>query len=64
VVNDLCHDMFLKNYGSDKTKVITVDDDKDHFNGLDMNWDETAGLKLISIVMTPVFDFTRTCVIK
>ena len=45
MVNDLCHDMFLTNYLSNKTKVITIDDDKDHFNCLDMNWDETAGLK-------------------
>jgi len=43
-INALCRDLFLSNWPSYVKKYVTVDDDKDHYNGK-MGWFNTAGLK-------------------
>jgi len=43
-MNSICRDLFLKGYNPGEMKNVTIDDDKDHFNGA-MRWSETSGLK-------------------
>jgi hypothetical protein len=43
-INKICRNLFLLNFPSHIQKNVTVDDDKDHFNGK-MNYLNTSGLK-------------------
>jgi len=44
-MNATCRDLFLQNWESYVEKHVTIDDDKDHYNGSSMGYSETSGLK-------------------
>lgn len=48
-INQLCRDLFLRNWDPYREKFITIDDDKLHFNGK-MGYFKTAGLKATQLV--------------